>query len=198
MMHPGKPPGWHPRSPGAAPGTLWRTATTGLTVALLAGCGLIGGPRIVRLDVPNQLTVTSQDLTGGALLPAFTCDGAGEHPGLHWSGAPAGTKSLAVVMDDAAAPITPYIYWIVFDIGPQSTDIQAGSLPPGARQADNSKGVVGYDPPCPKNPGHSYRFTVYALGRMLPLRMGANVKSAWLAIAQAAIARGRLTASANP
>ena len=171
---------------------------TSLAVLLLAGCSLIGGPRIIRLAVPDQMTVTSQDVAGGALPPAFTCDGARKHPGLHWSGAPVGTKSLAVVMDDAAAPITPYIYWIVFNIGPQSTDIQAGSLPPGARQAQNSKGMVGYDAPCPKNSGHSYRFTVYALSKMLPLGAGVNLKSAWLAIAQAAIARGRLTVAVNP
>jgi phosphatidylethanolamine-binding protein (PEBP) family uncharacterized protein len=96
-------------------------------------------------------------------------------------------------MDDSAAPITPYIYWIVFDIGPQSSDIPAGELPPGARRADNSKGTIGYDPPCPVNPGHFYRFTVYALDRKLSLPGGSSAKTAWTAIAGAAIARGRLT-----
>jgi Raf kinase inhibitor-like YbhB/YbcL family protein len=101
-------------------------------------------------------------------------------------------------MDDAAAPITPYIYWIVFNIGPQTTNIQAGQIPAGARQARNSKGSVGYDPPCPVNQDHKYRFTVYALGSKLRLPAGVSVKSAWLAIAQAAIERGRLPVSASP
>jgi len=149
------------------------------------------------MDVPQTLTVTSPDLGRGGMAPAFTCHGAGKHPRIHWSGAPQGTKSVAVVMDDSAAPITPFIYWIVFDIGPQTTDIQAGQLPPGSRQADNSKGMVGYDPPCPGNPGHAYRFTVYALSRKLQLPTGASVKSAWSAIAQAAIARGRVTVVAS-
>lgn len=177
----------------------WRYAIAGAAAALAAsGCGLIGGPRTVAMDVPNVMTVTSPDLSQGVLGPAYTCQGAGRHPGIHWSGAPQGTKSLALVMDDSAAPITPHIYWIVFDIGPQSTDILTGPLPAGARQAQNSKGLRGYEAPCPENHSHAYRFTVYALGRTLRLPAGASAKSAWMAIAQTAIARGRLYADANP
>lgn len=200
-----------PRAPGhrlagAPPGVrgqrLARGALAGACAVALAaalgGCGLIGGPRTVAMDVPDEITVTSPDISQGVMSPAFGCHGPGKHPGIHWSGTPQGTKSVAVVMDDASAPITPFIYWIVFDIGPQTTDIQAGALPPGARQAGNSKGEASYDPPCPANPGHTYRFTVYALGRMLKLPAGAGVKSAWTSIASAAIARGRLTAVVGP
>ena len=175
----------------------WVALLSGM--ALISGCGLIGGPKTVPADVPNRITVTSPGVTPqGVMGLAYTCHGAGRYPGIHWSGAPAATKSLAVVVDDSAAPITPYIYWIVFNIGPQTTSIQSGQIPAGARQARNSKGTVGYDPPCPAGQGHLYRFTVYALGSRLGLRTGASVKSAWSAIAQAAIARGRLTAKATP
>ena len=170
----------------------------GTLLLLLSGCGLIGGPSRVLVAVPDTMTVTSPDLIRGVMGGQFTCHGPGRHPAIHWSGAPPGTKSLALVMDDSAAPITPYIYWIVFDIGPQSSDIPAGHLPQGPREADNSKGSVGYDPPCPANPGHVYRFTVYALGRKLSLRDGASVKTAWTSIAAAAIARGRLAAVIDP
>jgi len=166
-------------------------------LVLLSGCGLIGGPSTVLAAVPDTITVTSPDFNGKAMGPAFSCRGPGRHPAIHWSGAPTGTKSLALVMDDSAAPITPYIYWIVFDIARQSSDIPQGELPPGARQAENSKGTIGYDPPCPANPGHVYRFTVYALGRRLTLPAGASAKTAWMAIASAAIARGRLATVIN-
>jgi Raf kinase inhibitor-like YbhB/YbcL family protein len=159
----------------------------------VSGCGLIGGPSTVLAAVPETITVTSPDFNGKAMGAEFSCRGPGRHPAIHWSGAPAGTKSLALVMDDSAAPITPYIYWIVFDIGPQSSDIPAGQLPPGARRADNSKGGIGYDAPCPANPGHFYRFTVYALDKRLSLPLRPSAKTAWMAIANAAIARGRLT-----
>ncbi len=183
----------------------WRAGRLARTVAgcgavglVLAGCGLVGGPKTVQAGVPDEMTVTSPDFSRGVISSAFTCHGSGKYPGIHWSGAPQGTKSLAVVMDDSAAPITPYIYWIVFDIGPQTTNIQTGQIPAGARQARNSKGAVGYDPPCPADQNHSYRFTVYALGSKLALPTGASAKSAWSAIAQAAIARGRLTAEVLP
>ena len=162
-----------------------------------SGCGLIGGPSTALVAVPDNITVTSPDFNGKQLGPGFSCH-AGQHPTIHWSGAPAGTKSLALVMDDSDAPITPYIYWIVFDIGPQSSDIPAGTLPGEDRQADSSKGTMGYDPPCPANHGHVYRFTVYALDRKLSLPDGVSAKTAWMAIANAAIARGRLAAAIDP
>ena len=174
-------------------------ATAGLALtALLSGCGLVGGPKTVQLDVPDIMTVTSPVLAQGTMGARYTCRGAGKSPAIRWSGAPPGTKSLALVMDDAAAPITPYIYWIVFNIGPRTTDIPDGQIPPGASQADSSLGKPGYDPPCPANAAHGYRFTVYALSKVLNLPAGARVKSAWPAIAQAAIARGRLTVTASP
>jgi Raf kinase inhibitor-like YbhB/YbcL family protein len=183
---------------GHWPARAARALAIGAILGLLGGCGLVGGPKTVPADVPNGMTVTSPDVSQGVMGSAYTCHGAGKYPGLHWSGAPAGTKSLAVVMDDSAAPITPYIYWIVFDIGPQTTNIQAGQIPAGARQARNSKGSIGYDPPCPLGQNHSYRFTVYALGSVLRLSSGAGLKTAWSAIAGAAIARGRLPVIASP
>lgn len=164
---------------------------------LASGCTLIGAGR-VALPVPDVMTVTSTDLSQGLLGRKFTCYGAGGHPGIRWSGAPPGTKSIAVVLDDSSAPITPYIYWVVFNIGPQTTDIQAGQLPAGAQQAANSKGTGGYDPPCPANGGHQYRITVYALDHKLRIPSGTPVKTAWTAISQTAIARGRLDVKAAP
>ena len=184
---------------GEALGRAGRVTVAALATASLAcGCGLVGGPKTVREDVPDVMTVSSQVISRGVIAPRYTCHGAGMSPAIHWSGAPQGTKSLALVVDDSSAPITPYIYWIVFDIGPQTTGILDGQLPPGAREAENSRGTARYDPPCPRNGAHAYRFTVYALGRNLRLRSGTSAKSAWTAIAQAAIARGRVTAIATP
>lgn len=195
MKHPGTWRRWRAARHYPA---LSRAMALAAATILLAGCGLIGGPATLQLNAPDVMTVTSPNLSAGAMGASFTCYGAGKHPAIHWSGAPANTKSLALVMDDSAAPITPYIYWIVFNIRPQTTDIQDGALPPGALQARNSKGTIGYEPPCPANRSHVYRFTVYALGKMLSLKKGVSVKSAWWSIARAAIARGRLTASAEP
>jgi Raf kinase inhibitor-like YbhB/YbcL family protein len=165
--------------------------------ALVSGCGLVGG--LKAIPPGTAMTVTSQAFgQDQPIPPKYTCHGAGLRPSIHWTGAPTGTKSLALIVDDSSAPITPYIYWIVFDIGPQTSGTLVGGIPTGARQAQNSKGTAGYDPPCPVNGSHTYRFTVYALNRSLPLPNGVSLKTAWTAIAQATIARGRLTATANP
>lgn len=165
---------------------------------LLSGCGLLSGPSALQQSDPQTMTVTSPEFGQGVPIPhQYTCFGAAESPPLAWSGAPAGTKTLALVMDDAGAPISPYIYWIVFNISPATPDIQAGRLPPGAQQADNSKGTLGYSAPCPAH-SHQYRFTIYALNAALQLKSGAGLPQAWSAIAGHALARGRLQVTVNP
>lgn len=169
-------------------------------VPLASGCGLLGGLHS-RLGAPDSLTVTSPGFTSEAILPPqYTCHGAGLSPPLHWSGAfSRQPKSYAIVVDDGLAPITPKIYWIVFDISPTTTDIAQNLLPTGARQAQNSAGTARYDPPCPPGNGiSSYRFTVYALDASLDkLPDGAGLRTTWTAIARHVIAIGRLTVRAS-
>jgi Raf kinase inhibitor-like YbhB/YbcL family protein len=162
---------------------------------LLSGCGLFGSSKALR-DAPQVLTVTSPLFADSVMPSQFTCYGVGQSPPVFWSGAPSGTKSFALVVDDSDAPITPYVYWIVLNISP-GTDIQPGMIPPGAVQADNSAGTAKYKAPCPEDPHHQYRFTVYALNSVLPLGNGTPLKVAWTEIANHAIARGRMTATAR-
>jgi Raf kinase inhibitor-like YbhB/YbcL family protein len=162
---------------------------------LLAGCGNAGAGAAIA---PRLMSVGSEAFSQNVLPQRYTCRGGNVTPPLDWSGAPAGTKSIAIVVDDSSAPITPFIYWLVFHLGPGTTDIQEGRLPAGARQAQNSEGIVGYDAPCPNGHPHSYRFTVYALSTMLSLPAGAPLLTVWTAIAAATIGRGRIVVTGNP
>jgi Raf kinase inhibitor-like YbhB/YbcL family protein len=183
-------------------------ASVALLVAaslLLGGCGLLGKPHTLTAVAPLTMSVTSPDFTGNVIPPSFTCQGAGQSgPSIFWSGAPAGTKSIALVVDDAAAPISPRVYWLVYDINydinSSTTDLTLGKAPPHARVAQNSAGKAAYDPPCPGGSAHSYRFTVYALntffGSALP--DGSQLLTAWTTIAQHVIARGTYTAHTLP
>jgi len=166
-----------------------------LAVLTVAGCGTAGYGAPVA---PIPMSVSSEAFISGMLPALYTCHGAKINPPLNWSGAPPGTKSLALIVDDSSAPITPSIYWLVFDINPGATDIQQGSLPTGARQALNSAGTATYDAPCPTGHRHSYRFTVYALRTTLNPANGAPLQSVWTAIAAATIGRGRITVTGNP
>ncbi len=165
-----------------------------LAVLTLAGCTAGYGAPLA----PAPMLVNSEAFISGTLAARYTCHGAGIYPPLNWSGAPQGTKSLALIVDDSSAPITPFIYWLVFDINPGATDIQEGSLPTGARQAMNSAGTAAYDAPCPSGHQHSYRFTVYALRTTLDATNGAPLQSVWTAIAAATIGRGRIVVTGNP
>jgi Raf kinase inhibitor-like YbhB/YbcL family protein len=176
---------------------LTAVAAAALT-SLIAGCGLVGRPASQQQQGNSEvITVSSPVFAQGVIPRQYTCRGVGQSPPIYWSGAPAGTRSLALVVDDSDAPITPYVYWIVFDISPTSTEIEPGQLPAGASEADNSLGKAGYDPMCP-DASHKYRFTVYALDARLRLRSGASLMAAWSAIASHVIAYGRLTATARP
>jgi len=180
-------------------GPAGRIATAAAAAAFtlpLAGCGLFSSG--VTVTAPSVMTVSESEFVHDTLPERFTCAAhRSPSPPLSWAGAPAGTKSIALVVDDSDAPITPYVYWVVFDIGPGTSALQEGHLPPGARQARGTAGYDTYDPPCPGPSGHSYRFTVYALNTVLNLPNGTSLQSAWQAIAAATIGRGRLPVSAT-
>ena len=105
----------------------------------LAGCGLFSSG--VTVAAPSVMTVTSEAFLHNTMPVQFICGGAHRmSPPLTWAGVPAGTASIAIVFDDADAPITPYVYWVVFDIGPGTSALLEGQLPPGARQARGTAG----------------------------------------------------------
>lgn len=170
---------------------------------LLSGCGLLSKPEPLSADAPLTMSVTSPALRGSLLPAEFTCHkphGRAENPPIFWSGAPAATKSIAVVIDDAAAPISPRVYWLVFDIGPSTTDLQTGMRPPHAQEAYNTAGQRSYDPPCPEHSMHKYRMTVYALNTFFRGSLVSNPQllPTWTTIAQHVIARGTITVRALP
>ncbi len=177
------------------PSRCWAVVLALAAALTLAGCGQAGQGAPVA---PRMMTVSSEAFSQNILPQRYTCHGARINPPLDWSGAPAGTKSLALIVDDSSAPITPFIYWLVFDIQPGTTDIQEDALPIGARQALNSADTAAYDPPCPAGHSHWYRFTVYALNRTLNLPNGAPLLEVWTAIADATIGRGRIVVIGNP
>jgi Raf kinase inhibitor-like YbhB/YbcL family protein len=115
------------------------------------------------------LTSTSFD-NGGSIPARFTCDGADISPELSWSGAPAGTSALVLLVDDPDA--RDFAHWIVLDM----TGTATGALPQGIgtspdapTQGRNDFGRVGWGGPCPPSGTHRYLFTLYALAAPLAL-----------------------------
>lgn len=144
-------------------------------------------------SVPATITVSSAAFQDGAPVPRrFTCKGANESPPLAWSGVAADARALALVVADPDAPGGTYVHWVLLDLDPATTSIDAGDVPVDARQARNSAGHARYDGPCPPSGTHHYRFTVYALRDAVGLQDGADLQRALAAIDRKATARGTL------
>ncbi len=116
------------------------------------------------------MTLTSSAFAPGAEIPqAHTCEGADSPPPLAWSGVPAGTKGLALVVDDPdapdpKAPRTTWVHWVLYDLPPTAHGLPAAApLPAGTREGTNDWKRAGYGGPCPPVGRHRYFFKLYAL-----------------------------------
>lgn len=131
------------------------------------------------------MQLTSPAFKPNAAIPKrHTCDGENESPRLEWTGAPPGTKSLALIMDDPDAPPGTWVHWTIWGIPASATALEEGTakapdLPDGSRQG-KAYGVkdfsrTGYYGPCPP-PGkpHRYFFRLYALDAVLDLPASAT------------------------
>jgi Raf kinase inhibitor-like YbhB/YbcL family protein len=106
---------------------------------------------------------------GGAIPARHSCDGTDLSPALTWEGAPRGTVSFALIVDDPDA--RGFVHWVIFDMTGGSTgSLPEGVLPTGvAPQGRNDFGQSGYGGPCPPSGTHHYRFTLWALSSRLGL-----------------------------
>jgi Raf kinase inhibitor-like YbhB/YbcL family protein len=127
-----------------------------------------------KLNV-QDLKITSPTFEGHKRIPdRHTSNGEDISPSLEWSGAPAGTKSFAVVVHDPDAPLVDgFTHWVVYGIPGDATGLPEGGGQ-DVVQGVNSMGNEGYMGPAPP-PGHGphhYYFWVYALDDDLDLEPG--------------------------
>jgi Raf kinase inhibitor-like YbhB/YbcL family protein len=129
---------------------------------------------------PFQLT-SSAFSEGDAIPREFSCDAANVSPPLAWTGVPAGTAALVLVVDDPDA--RGFVHWIVLDLAGHDGDLPKGVAPTATspQQGRNDFGKVGWGGPCPPSGTHHYRFTLTALGAPLGLGdhpVGGDVRNA--------------------
>jgi Raf kinase inhibitor-like YbhB/YbcL family protein len=120
------------------------------------------------------LTLRSTAFTDGGEIPRqHTCEGPDRSPPLAWSGAPAGTQSFVLIVDDPdapdpAAPRMTYVHWVLYDLPADATGLpEGGAPPPGAREGINDWKRTGWGGPCPPIGRHRYFFKLYALDTTL-------------------------------
>jgi Raf kinase inhibitor-like YbhB/YbcL family protein len=129
-----------------------------LLCSALASCGA-KNEQATRPMADFQLT-SSAFRNGAAIPQQFTCEGTDQQPPLEWAGAPAGTRSFVLIVDDPDAPGGTFRHWGAYGI-----PADAGSMSGSPAQAVNDFGKPGYGGPCPpKGHGpHHYRFRLLAL-----------------------------------
>lgn len=139
---------------------------------------------IVQEDlVPEglKLELTSPAFSNGARLPIrFTADGEGVSPPLSWRNVPEATRSLALIVEDADAPLpNPLVHALVFNLPKDVSGLSEGAIVPdgpegearsdGSNVGRNSFMIEGWLPPDPP-PGHGthdYVFQLFALSEVV-------------------------------
>jgi Raf kinase inhibitor-like YbhB/YbcL family protein len=145
--------------------------------------------------------ISSAFAANGDIPVIHTCEGRDQSPPLAWSGVPAGTRSLALIVDDPdapdpAAPKMTWVHWVVYNLPADTTSLPTGTsgtnLPAGAREGLNDWQREGYGGPCPPIGRHRYVFKLYALDTVLPALKPATKAGLEKAMQGHILARGEL------
>ena len=138
---------------------------------------LLVGALAARADKGGTmaLVITSPSFQANGEIPSVhTCEGKDQSPPLAWQGAPAGTKSFALIVDDPdapdpKAPKMTWVHWVLYDLPPTAAGLPEGvkSLPAGTREGTNDWKRTGWGGPCPPIGRHRYFFKLYALDAVL-------------------------------
>ncbi len=129
---------------------------------------------------------------GGEIPRRHTCEGDDISPALTWSDPPAGTQSLALVVDDPDAPVGTFTHWLAWNIDPLAGGLAEGQSAPA--EGRNDFGIVGWSGPCPP-PGHGahrYFFRLHALDAELDVGSGAERRELESALSGHVLTTGEL------
>jgi Raf kinase inhibitor-like YbhB/YbcL family protein len=149
-----------------------------------------------------SLILTSTTFAPNAAIPTrCTCEGNDASPQLQWSGAPEGTRSFALIVDDPdapdpAAPRVTWVHWVLYNIPAATAElpeaIAPSALPAGTREGINDWKRTGYGGPCPPIGRHRYFHKLYALDMVLPNLQRPNKAALERAIEGHVLAQGVL------
>jgi len=180
--------------------TVLHRTLTALSLSLSIAVGAFAA------EMEDTITVSSSAFDMHAMVPlANSAYGDNVSPQLSWSGLPAGTVQLALVMDDPVAPTPqPFVHWVAYNIpataaeipGALSKDAMVTGVPSLAGMVNGLNGIrqAGYFGPRPPVDGklHAYHFRIYALDQALNLPEGLNKDTLLEAISGHIIGTGML------
>ena len=125
-----------------------------------------------------SLSITSPAFGPFEAIPKiYTCDDKDLSPPLAWTGVPAGTQSLVLIVDDPdapdpAAPRMTWVHWVLYNLPANlqglPEGLPEGRLPEGTGHGVNDWKRTVYGGPCPPIGRHRYFYKLYALDCRLP------------------------------
>jgi len=127
----------------------------------------------------TTMTLESPAFQEGQPIPqkyAYEPEGQNISPPLKWEGAPEGTSSLALIVDDPDAPRDePWVHWVVYGIPATARGLPEDEVG-AAKVGANTWEELGWGGPLPpeRHGPHRYVFTLYALDREPALEPGAT------------------------
>jgi Raf kinase inhibitor-like YbhB/YbcL family protein len=143
-----------------------------------------GSQTLATANQPNaeRFRVTTSSFPADGPIPARYAAERNVSPALAWTGVPARTEQIAVLVEDPDAPLPQaFVHWSLYGIPPEVTTLDEGlgaeaPLPEGAVEGTNSTGKTGFfGPKPPRGHGvHHYHFQVFALDAPLGLSEGAD------------------------
>ena len=164
-----------------------------------------GHDRLVIADADLRLggaaiALSSPAFADGGRLPVrFTADGEGVSPPLVWGDVPAGTRSLALIVEDPDAPAArPLVHAIVWGMPADTRHVAEGAIvADGAGGPDGDVGRnsflrEGWLPPDPPtgHGGHDYVFQLFALSGTVDLGASPGRSDVVAALAGRVLAAG--------
>ena len=173
-------------------------------------------PQDRSMTPAGPFVLASPEIVDGGLIPVRFAEESPVSPPLVWSGAPVGTRSLALSVTDPDLPpefVFPraFAHWLVHDIPPEADGLPEGAsrsaaMPAGAKEL-NSDFVTfripgfgrGWGGPWPPDRAHRYVFTLHALmAEKLDIAPDADLPVFMAAVAARAIASTSLIARYGP
>ncbi|OGK78575.1 MAG: phosphatidylethanolamine-binding protein [Candidatus Rokubacteria bacterium GWA2_70_23] len=182
-----------------------------LVGSVLLTVGLAVSLAVASVTEAQQFKLTSPDIKPNGVIAeeqvfnGFGCSGKNASPALAWSGAPKGTKSLALLVHDPDAPTggAGWWHWLAVNIPASVTELKknagkadGSNLPQGAEQITTDFGGPGWGGPCPPagEKPHRYNFTLHALKvEKLDLPKGATASLAGFMVNANSVGKATLT-----
>jgi len=132
-----------------------------------------------KSDAPSPVTkagvfvLQSPEVSDGGMLPVdYTGDGTAATLPLTWSGAPAGTRSYALIMHHLDPQGKTKWYWTLYNIPAELKALPKNVKGVGTLGNNSINDQVGYAPPHSKGPGpKTYVLTLYALSAPLAINV---------------------------